>query len=269
MSSPSPSTVTEKPLGGWDQAPSILPLPVDEVHVWQAMLGSDALSLESHLENYRAILSEDEIDRANRFHFERDRDRFAAARGILRRLVARYLDRDPSLLRLTYNENGKPALAGSDAGAVEFNLSHSHERVLYAFTTGRRVGVDIERIRADASDIKIAERFFSKKEVASLAALPEAECSRAFFRYWTAKEAYIKARGEGLPSGLPTTEVELGPDGEVVALRSEDAAGAWSGQTLDVGPEYAAALAIEGETALIRHYVYPTTRDNIKGKGAT
>ena len=234
------------------------------------MLGSDALSLESHLENYRAILSEDEIDRANRFHFERDRDRFVAARGILRKLLARYLDRDPSLLRFVYNENGKPALAAEDAGAIEFNLSHSHERVLYAFTTGRRVGVDLERIRADTSDIQIAERFFSKKEAASLSALSGAERSRAFFCYWTAKEAYIKARGEGLPSGLSKTEVELGAGGEVLALRSDAGeSGGWSVQTLDVGAEYAAAVAVEGEAPLIYRYAYPTTRDNIKGKGAT
>ena len=241
---------------------------MDEVHVWQALLGSDVLSLES----YRAILSEDEVARANRFHFKRDRTRFAAARGILRKLLARYLDRDPSLLRFAYNENGKPTLAGSDAGAVAFNLSHSHDRVLYAFTTGRRVGVDIERIRANASDIKIAERFFSKKEAASIAALSEAERSRAFFRYWTAKEAYIKARGEGLPSGLPKTEVELGPTGEVVTLRPQGAGGErnqWFVQTLDVGPEYAAAIAIEGGAPLIHRYLYPTARDSIKGKGAT
>ncbi len=228
-----------------------------EVHVWQAVLDNDALSVEGYLESYLAILSEDEVARANRFHFKRDRTRFAATRGILRKLLARYLDRDPALLCFAYNENGRPALAGEDPGAVEFNLSHSHDRVLYAFTTGRRIGVDIERIRADASDRKIAERFFSKKEAASLAALPEAERSRAFFRYWTAKEAYIKARGEGLPSGLPKTEVELGPDGEVVALGSADADGEgnrWSVHTVDVGLQYAAALAIEGESLLVRRY---------------
>ena len=78
--------MTDKPIEDWEQAPAALSLPMDEVHVWQALLGSDVLSLES----YRAILSEDEVARANRFHFKRDRTRFAAARGILRKLLSTF-----------------------------------------------------------------------------------------------------------------------------------------------------------------------------------
>ena len=247
----------EKQLDCWEQAPSELSLATDEVHVWQVELDAESLSPG----DFRAILLDDEVDRADRFHSQRDRDRFAVARGLLRKLLARYLGRDPSLLRFVYNENGKPSLGGVDAGAAEFNLSHSHDRVLYAFMLGRRVGIDVERIRVDASDIQIAERFFSKKEAVSLAALQGEERSRTFFRYWTAKEAYIKARGEGLPSGLPKTEVELDSAGRVVSLRSTDPAvdpGEWSVQAIDVGTEYAAALAVEGTPRLIRRYMYPT-----------
>ena len=138
------------------------------------------------------------------FISKRDRHKFAAARGILRELLARYLNREPALLRFAYNENGKPALADGDRGVIEFNLSHSHDRVLYAFTLRGRVGVDVERIRPAALDAKIAERFFSNKEAAALAALPEADRCQAFFLYWAAKEAYIKARGRGPTGGIAT-----------------------------------------------------------------
>ena len=249
------SAVSEYAAAGWERPPATLSLPADEVHVWQAVLDPDA----SAVAGFREFLSEDEIDRADRFHFERDRHRFAAARGILRELLARYLDRQPARLRFAYNENGKPALADADRGVIEFNLSHSHDRVLYAFTLRGPVGVDVERIRQAALDAKIAERFFSNKEAAALAALPEADRCRAFFLHWAAKEAYIKARGEGLASGLQHVELQLGPtarDVQLLPTGATEQAGSWSVQIVNLGPTYAAALATEGAPRRVRRFVY-------------
>ncbi len=232
-----------------------LSLAADEVHVWQAVLDSDASSAAG----FRAVLSEDEIDRADRFHFARDRHKFATARGILRELLACYLDRKPAMLRFAYNEHGKPALADADRGGIEFNLSHSHDRVLYAFSLRGRVGVDVERIRQAASDERVAERFFSNKEAAALAALPEADRCRAFFLYWVAKEAYIKARGEGLPAGLQRVELQLDPtaqDVQLLPMSAAEQAGSWSLQILNLEPTYAAALATEGVPRRVRRFLY-------------
>ena len=232
-----------------------LSLPADEVHVWQAVLDPDPSSAAG----FREFLSEDETVRADRFRFARDRHRFAAARGILRELLSRYLNRKPARLRFAYNENGKPALADTDRGGIEFNLSHSDDRVLYAFTLRGRVGVDIERIRQAASDERVAERFFSNKEAAALAVLPEADRCRAFFLYWVAKEAYIKARGEGLPAALQRVELQLDPtaqDVQLIPAGAAEQAGSWSVQILNLEPTYAAALATEGVPRRVRRFLY-------------
>ena len=163
------------------------------MHVWRASLNLPA----SQIERLGQTLSTDEWSRANRFAFQKDRDHFVAARGILRAILGHYLDEAPNRLRFSYNPFGRPALAGEPEG-LRFNVSHSHGRALIAVTGGRSVGVDVERIRPDVTYEQLARRFFSPREVAALLALPENLRRKAFFTCWTCKEAYVKARGEGL-----------------------------------------------------------------------
>ncbi len=127
-----------------------------DVHVWRASLARDASSVE----RLRATLTADERERAQKFHFDRDRLRFVIARGVLREILGRYLGRSPALIRFVYNEYGKPALS-EDGGSLRFNASHSHGVALYACTLGREVGVDIELLRDDFASLEVAERFCS------------------------------------------------------------------------------------------------------------
>lgn len=166
------------------------------------------------------VLSADERERAARFHFLKDREHFIAARGLLRLLLSRYLDLPPQQLSFSYSPYGKPALAGErDCTSLRFNVSHSHGVALYAFTLEREVGVDVEYIRQDVVGESIAEHFFSAQEVTSLRALPAGVQPQAFFNCWTRKEAFIKARGEGLSFPLDQFDVSLVP-GEATALIS-------------------------------------------------
>ena len=111
-----------------------------------------------------------------------------------------------------YGSHGKPALAGeSDGNAIRFSVSHSHGVALYAVTRGREVGIDIERIRSNLAVAEIAERFFSRREIAMLRTLPTEAQRQAFFRCWTHKEAYIKARSEGLSLPLDQFDVWFVP----------------------------------------------------------
>ena len=112
----------------------------DEVHVWRIALDcGDGDSL-------RSGLSSDELARAARFHFERDRTRFSVARAALREILAHYLGASPDEIAFVYGGHGKPALAPPH-GDLRFNLSHSHDVALCAVARGREVGVDVERIR--------------------------------------------------------------------------------------------------------------------------
>jgi 4'-phosphopantetheinyl transferase len=222
----------------------------DEVHVWRASLDLDAAS---YLEFY-AALAEDERERAHRFHFERDRARFVVARGILRDILGRYLQRPPSSIWFAHNQYGKPALA-EDEGGLRFNLAHSEGAAVYALARGREVGVDVELWRDDFASIEVARRFFAAAEVRALDSLPSHLLTRAFFNCWTRKEAYIKALGEGLSHPLDCFAVSLAP-GEPAQLLSTDRApaeaAAWSIVDLKPFEGCAAALAIRGAAPRLR-----------------
>jgi 4'-phosphopantetheinyl transferase len=218
----------------------------DEVHVWRAWLDVPTCQVESHLQT----LSADERARADRFCFQRDRTQFIVARGLLRNILGRYLGLAPDQLCFAYTLHEKPALTeAAGAPALRFNVSHSHCAALIAVTHDREIGVDIERIRVEAADIEIARRYFSSHEVAALEALPAHSRVEAFFRCWTRKEAYIKARGGGL--SIPLDQFDVFPvPGEPAVLRQTNAdpqeAGHWSLRDLNPSPGYAAALAVEG-----------------------
>lgn len=230
----------------WATPPGMLSLSRAEVHVWRASLDQSA----GVVARLRSTLSGDEMVRAARFHFEKDRVSFIIARGVLRNILGCYLHVPPDQLQFNYSPYGKPSLAAEfEEGGLDFNVSHSHSLALYAFARGRALGVDVEHLRAGAAERQIAERFFSADEVAALCGLPAARQPRAFFDCWTRKEAYIKARGEGLSFPLAEFDVSLRPDEPAALLRVRgDAREAerWTLRALDVAPDYAAALVGEG-----------------------
>jgi len=194
----------------WQEPDAAIALKPDEVHVWAASLERT----ESERNVLFESLSVDEKERANRFHFDRDRYHYIAGRGILRLLIGQYLNIVPGQLGFTYGVYGKPKLAAGyqlQDGRFEFNLSHSHGMALYAFAIDREVGVDIEPIRPLSDAHSIAERFFSAREYKQFTAVPPSLQSQAFFNCWTRKEAYIKAIGDGLSCPLDAFDVTLTP----------------------------------------------------------
>lgn len=218
----------------------------DEVHVWRARLDVPPTRAERLL----GLLARDERERAERFHFQRDRDRFIAARGLLRSILGGYLNVEPGSLRFDYGARGKPSLAPEhNPEGLRFNVSHSQGVALFAVARGRELGVDVERVSARVACEEIAARFFSARESARLFELPEGLRAEAFFNCWTRKEAYIKARGEGLALPLDLFDVSLVP-GEPAALLENRIApeevSRWSLLELTPWPRFAAAIAVEG-----------------------
>lgn len=160
-------------------------------------------------------------------------------------------DRKPSLrshLRLVSRNPTPPAERGTETKEINFNLSHSRGFMLLAVTRGREVGVDIELIDRDFATAEVAERFFSRREILSLRSQPDHLQTEAFFHCWTRKEAYIKARGEGLSLPLDQFDVSLEPSGASLLdnrISPGDVA-RWSLQELHPAPDYCAAVAVEG-----------------------
>lgn len=217
------------------------PLPRDEVHVWTADLSVDP-------DPFRAMLSSAEQERAERFRFRQDCDHFTVARGTLRVLLGKYLHTAPNVLEIAYGEHGKPHLITPET-EIRFNLSHSHGRALIALAVGREVGVDIEYVRREVAEEKVARRFFSPAEVAALEGLPPEERGAAFFRCWSRKEAYLKARGDGIYYGLHHFTVSLAPGAPAALVANflhPEETSRWTLREVPVGPDFAACVAAEG-----------------------
>ena len=222
-------------------------LPSHELHVWVATLNQPQLQLDQLWQH----LSSDEQARANRFYFERDRNHYIVARGLLRQLLGSYLQLPAAEIMFAYGEYGKPELAAAHAGSgMQFNVSHAQGVALLAFAYGRAVGVDIEQVRPLDDAEQVAERFFSAQEVALFTAVPDAQKSQAFFNCWTRKEAFIKVIGEGLSCPLDSFDVSLKPGDPAQLLRvkgSEAAASEWRLENLEPATGYAGAVIAEGQ----------------------
>jgi len=226
----------------WSTPPDELDLQPHQVDVWRISLDlpNDSLKL------IESSLSADESERAARYHFTADKDRYIVAHGCLRDILARYLHREPGQLNFSVNDHGKPALHDHE---LEFNLSHSGDFVLVAITQERKVGVDVERIRQGISSQVIARQYFSKSEVAEYQALPPEERKTAFFTCWTRKEAYIKAHGLGLSLTLDSFDVSLTPKEPAIirATRPDPhEAARWILHSPEVDSRYVSAVAVEG-----------------------
>jgi 4'-phosphopantetheinyl transferase len=238
----------------WSPAPKDQLLADNEVHVWRAGLELPS----SQVQRLRGILTDDELDRANRFSLEMDRQRFIAARGTLRFILSRYITIHPGYLRFYYNQYGKPFLAPEFSSyLLNFNLSHSGGMALYAISRNMELGVDVERVRSDFEYEEIAKRFFSVNEVAILGTIPIERKLEAFYNCWARKEAYIKAHGKGLLLPLDSFDVSFAPwEPPMLLVTKEEPQERFLWTLLDLKPGlgYVGALAVKGIGCRFRYW---------------
>jgi 4'-phosphopantetheinyl transferase len=221
---------------------------VSGVQIWTAHL--EALS-PVELGELSALLDAAEHARAERFHFERDRQHYVASHGLLRRLLGAALKKPASALVFEYGAHGKPAIATAfwQGHKPCFNLSHSAGWAMFALAWDRDVGIDLEaaaRLNRDVDGLAgLAARILSARELAIWQALPDAAAREiAFLRAWTRKEAYAKATGAGLFDELGGIEVALDAATPKSSLTIRSPHG-WTLHDLPAPEGFAAALAIE------------------------
>jgi 4'-phosphopantetheinyl transferase len=214
-----------------------------ELHLWRADLRRFTLGDD--------VLDDDEHMRAARLVKEEHRQRYIAAQSILRHLLSAYSGMAAREVAFIRGSHGKPYLSGSD---LQFNITHSHDLLLAAFVQGQEVGIDVERVRPERPVLSLARRYYTPAEVQWLQSLPGADQARSFFRLWTLKESFLKARGTGLSGGLNTFEYALRdePEPELVWLNAEHGAREdWSSRELDADPDYTSALVLSGTMGAI------------------
>lgn len=220
-----------------------------EVQVWLAHLPS-ALASQEEL---AAVLSPDEVERAARFRSPAHQDRARITRGILRTLLGRHAQRDAREISFTHSEHGKPALPPTSG--IHFNLSHSGEYAAFAITRLGAVGVDVERIREDMPQLdEIARRYFAASEQAQLQSVEEGDRVRAFFTLWTRKEAFVKARGDGVCSGLEQFEVLLSTPRLIKIQGDAQAAAHWSMADIPRVPGYSGAVVVQAPVCAVSYW---------------
>lgn len=238
----------------WPEPPAQLPpLAEKDLHVWLAHLPEE----RAHLEKFIAVLSPDERERVSRFRFDEHRERSQIARGLLRLLLSRYTGNDAAALNFACNSHGKPELPGS---GLYFNTSHSGQYAVFAFTRAAAVGVDIEQVRGDMSRREeIAQKYFAPGEREQLRVLPESSRARGFFDLWTRKEAFVKARGDGLFSGLDQFETLL-EEPRVLTVRGAPAVDWWICALPDV-PGYSGAVVVNAAHCFPHFWRTPLSKE--------
>lgn len=178
-------------------SPPPVALSGDEAHIW--FVRQDSICDSNSIDRYAAILSDDERKQWRRFRFEKHRHAYLVAHALVRTSLSRYCDVDPMVWQFARNRYGRPDISfPAEWRPLRFNLSHTTGMVAVIVAWGREVGVDVEWNDRPNLGASIANRYFSPREVRDLQALPKDIQQRAFFNYWTLKEAYIKARGMGL-----------------------------------------------------------------------
>jgi len=240
-----PTSSWQELLANSGPASGLLP---GQVQVWQMCVSS----AHARLPELKRLLATDERERAARFRFDRDRDCYVATRGLLRLLVARYTGDRAEQIQLRYGAQGKPALADSGIQGLHFNVSHSGDAVLFAFSSDLEVGVDVELMREDADFAGLARTSFSPAELNAVIALAPEHRSSLFYEYWTCKEACIKADGRGLSVPLEQFSITRSRKGarwrEVETAKSDVFHSALRVRILETIPGYAAAVAAPGDS---------------------
>jgi len=244
------ATIKQTNAPTWEPAPRILELSPGKVHLWRGRL---SLKKDEVAELWPR-LSEEEQTRASRFHFPEDSGRYILTRGMLRDILLRYQAQLATPICISVQPTGQPYLLQSQDGpGLRFNLSHSRSLALFAITLDRKVGIDVEPVSNGADWQTVANRFFSALECQFLLALPATEREQGFLSLWTRKEAYLKAKGEGLSIPLDSFSILASPDGTLQVDDSADpsARRTWSFLSLTPDEQHLGAVAMEGHPSQV------------------
>lgn len=221
-------------------------IPENEIHIHQFSLADERHQTE--IDEFVKILSADEVERAGRFKFNKHRSNYITSRYYLRVLTGIYTDAKPQEVVFKYTDKDKPYIK-QDINDIKFNLAHSGNRCVFAFTKFNDVGIDIEHKREIPDAREICHRFFSEKEIEDLNKINDELVSDTFLLCWTRKEAFIKAVGEGLSYPLAEFTVSLGKNTPEITGISKDQSEVklWKLFNINAGKDYLSSLAVKSD----------------------
>jgi 4'-phosphopantetheinyl transferase len=225
--------------------PTMIELLPDEIHLWFTFV--DEVHDDGLLGRYRSLLTKQERQKEQGFHFQADRHRYLVTRALVRTVLSRYLDKAPESWFFVQDSFGKPVIGNGIpmAQKIEFNISHTEGLIVCGVRSGGALGVDIERLNNRPALLNIADEYFSAIEKKALTLLPDELKVERLFQYWTLKESYIKARGCGLSIPLNKFGFHFYQTGRAslfVDRQLEDQPSSWRFWQLRPSPEHLAAV---------------------------
>jgi 4'-phosphopantetheinyl transferase len=241
-----------------EPATSFVDLKPNTLHIWSLNFVVD----DEAYNRYHSFLSKDEKERASRFKFYKDKRCYVVTKGVLRLLSGRYLNTDAKAIEFEYEKYGKPKLKHNTN--LNFNVSHSGDLAIIGFVHNHTIGVDIEKIKNDFDTFEIASSCFSKHEIDALHKISKQEQHKAFYRCWTRKEAFIKAKGSGLSFPLDEFSVSLESDldADVVWTKwNTDEKDQWKLTSFIPSEDYIAATIVDSEIEDTLYFDWNNTLD--------
>lgn len=222
-------------------------LEKNELHVWSVSLDSP----EEFIENCKSVLSEGERNRIEWFTFPQVQNNYIISQGVLRSILAGYLNIEPSQVQLSKHPKGKP-FATNDT-SLFFNLSNSGKKTVFAFSRNAEVGIDLEMIRTLPDLEELIQKNFTKKETDYITKNPEEKLKR-FFLFWTIKESYLKAIGEGMRLTPDNLEFSIESDTiKFLGVKGFDDPTDWLFKRFDLDNDYIGTLVYQGNSIIMRN----------------
>ena len=247
----------------------LIQLTSAEIHLWLTFC--EAISDEHLLVSYRELLNAMEKEEESRFYFARDRQRYLVTRALVRSVLSRYATVDPKDWVFTTNACGRRSIVSTQAtdGSLTFNVSHTQGLIVLGVAKGRSLGVDVENFAKRDISIDLANHYFSPQEVAALHEVPHHQQRYRFFEYWTLKESYIKARGQGFSLPLDTFSFHFADDHVRLMINPElrDDSSRWQFWQLRPSSEHLLAICAEKLSAqsprLVVRETTPTVSERV------
>ncbi len=222
-----------------------------EVHIWFINLNKTIEVIDS----LKQFLSENEISKASKFRFEKDKNCSIITRGALRYLSGKYLKMNPENIIFKYGDHGKPNLDMKTD--LKFNVSHSGNLAVIGFVLKNDIGVDIEQLKYDFEVMDIVNNYFSQHEIETLKKLPIEEQTNGFYRCWTRKESFIKAKAKGLSFPLDSFSVDIKSDEETELLETKwdkNEKDLWKLFSFSPIENYIGAVSVNGHIQSVKYF---------------
>lgn len=223
-------------------------LPEHEVHVWQ--VSPESIRDSAVLADFRAVLSDEERERCDRFHFPEDGHRYLVSHAMLRHVLSGYTGLTPAALLFSRSAHGRPEIDNSEMSGIRFNLTHTHGLAACIVTRNHDCGIDAEKLVSRHNMTGIAQRMFSANECLQLEPLRGAALSEAFFSRWVLREAFVKAKGIGISYPTRKLYFDIGDDQTIRVsfdpdLEEDDSE--WQFRLLRPTGEHITAIALRRE----------------------